>query len=106
VPARVAGKWQLNLPLPAGTRDYDLELTQRFQEIAGGARIAGGYLPAFDARLTGDRIAFVMIDDHVSYRFEGRVSTHEMQGTVRWGFGPRQQQGTWRATRVTGLSEG
>lgn len=105
VPARAAGKWQLTLSLPDGPREYELELTQRYQEVKGGARVQGGYLPAFEPRLSGERLQFVLVDDHQSYRYEGRVSTHEMQGVVRWGFGPRQQQSTWRATRVTGLAE-
>jgi SAM-dependent methyltransferase len=106
VPANVAGRWQLSLPLPGGTREYDLELTQRFQEVKGGARVQGGYLPAFEPRLTGDTIEFVLIDDHLSYRFQGRVSTHAIEGTVRWGAGPRQQEGPWRATRRTAVTEG
>ena len=106
VPARAAGKWQLDVALPSGAREYVLELTQRFQEVRGGARVAGGYLPAFEPRLMGDRIEFVLVDEHLSYRFEGRVSTHLMEGVVRWGFGPRQHESRWRATRVTGLPEG
>ena len=106
VPARVAGKWQVTAPLPAGPREYELELTQRFQEVRGGARVAGGYLPAFEARLSGERIAFVLIDDQMSYRFEGRVSANALEGTVRWGHGPRQQESPWRATRMTAVTEG
>lgn len=106
VPAAVAGKWQLAASLPSGAREYELDLTQRFQEVRGGARVAGGYLPAFEPRLTGDRIAFVLVDDNTSYRFEGRVTTHAMEGVVRWGMGPRLQEGTWRATRLTAVSEG
>jgi len=107
VPARVTGKWQLTVALPAGSRDYELELTQKFQEVKGGARVTGGYLPAFDARLSGERIEFVLVDDQRNYRFEGRVSaTHVIEGVVRWGHGPKQQQGTWRATRLTAVSEG
>jgi SAM-dependent methyltransferase len=106
VPAQAAGKWQLAVTLPAGAREYDLELVQRFQEIRGGARVSGGYLPAFDAKLNGERIEFVLVDDHMNYRFEGRVSTHEMEGVVRWGHGPRQQESTWRATRRSTITEG
>jgi hypothetical protein len=106
VPARAAGRWQLTSSIPAGAREYELELTQRFQELKGGARVAGGYLPAFEARLNGENIAFVLVDDNMSYRFEGRVSANAMEGVVRWGYGPRQQQGTWRATRIRGLTEG
>ncbi|HYC46588.1 MAG TPA: class I SAM-dependent methyltransferase [Burkholderiales bacterium] len=106
VPASVAGKWKLALTLPAGVREYDLELTQRYQDVKGGARVAGGYLPAFEPRITGERVAFVLVDDNATYRFEGRVSTHLMEGVVRWGPGPRQQEGTWRAVRATAVTEG
>lgn len=106
VPAPAAGKWQLTVSLPSGAREYELELTQRFQEIKGGARVTGGYLPAFDARLAGDRIEFVLVDDHLNYRFEGRVSTYAIEGVVRWGHGSKQQESTWRATRMTAVTEG
>ena len=106
VPAQVGGKWQLNASVAANAREYDLQLTQRFQEVTGGARVSGGYLPAFEARLTGERIAFILIDENTAYRYEGTVSGHAMEGVVRWGAGPRQRQGTWRATRVVGVSEG
>lgn len=106
VPASVTGKWQLTASLAAGAREFDLELKQRFQEVSGGVRLGGGYLPAFDARLAGERITFVLVEDDVSYRFEGRVSANAIEGLVRWGYGPRQQESTWRATRVTTVSEG
>jgi SAM-dependent methyltransferase len=101
VPAAVAGRWQLHAALPGGEREFDFELDQRYQEIRGGARVAGGYLPAFEARLAGDRIAFVLVEDGASHRFEGRVhGTLSMEGTVRSGPGRGQVEGAWRATRV------
>jgi len=106
VPARVAGKWQLAVALPGSAREYELELKQRFQEVSGGARVTGGYLPAFEPRLDGEHIAFVLIDDNTSYRFEGLVAGAAMEGIVRWGAGPRQQQTKWKATRIVGVSEG
>jgi SAM-dependent methyltransferase len=106
VPAAVAGKWELTLTLPDGPREYVLELTQRFQEVRGGARVAGGYLPAFEPRLTGERIAFALVDDNRTYRFEGRAGTNEITGVVRWGAGARQQEGKWRAVRASVGAEG
>jgi hypothetical protein len=101
VPARVAGRWRLSMSLPSGEREFEFDLAQQYQEIHGGARVAGGYLPAFEARLEGERIAFVLVDDGGSHRFEGRVQgTLEMEGTVRSGPGPRPTAGTWRATRM------
>ena len=101
VPAPVAGRWRLTASLPSGERELEFELEQQYQEIRGGARVPGGYLPAYDARLEGDRIAFVLVDDAVSHRFEGKVQgTLLMEGNVRSGPGPRPAAGTWRATRV------
>ena len=100
VPAPVAGKWRVSAAFPDGRRDYDLDFEQRYQEIKGGARVPGGFLPAFDARLVGDRIAFVLLEDDVSYRYEGRVAGGAMDGIVRWGHGPRQKESTWRAKRT------
>ena len=97
VPAAVAGRWRLSL----GERELEFELEQQYQEIRGGARVAGGWLPAFEARLAGDRIEFVLVDNGASYRFEGRVQgALLMEGTVRSGTGPRLESGPWRATRV------
>lgn len=100
VPANVAGKWRLSSVLPGVRRDYEIDFEQRYQEIKGGARVAGGFLPAFDARLTGERIAFVLLEDDVSYRYEGRVAGNVIDGVVKWGYGPRQKESTWRATRA------
>jgi Methyltransferase domain len=106
VPARVAGRWRLSVSLPGGEREFEFELAQQYQEIHGGARVAGGYLPAYDARLEGERIAFVLVDDAVSHRFEGKVQgTLLMEGTVRSGPGPRPVAGTWRATRVVAVGD-
>jgi SAM-dependent methyltransferase len=101
VPAKVAGKWRMTASLPKGAREYDMDLEQRYQEVKGGARVAGGFLPAFEARLNGERLGFVLAEDDITYRYEGRVRGDAIEGTVRWGFGPKQQESTWRAVRVT-----
>jgi SAM-dependent methyltransferase len=108
VPARVGGKWRLEAALPDGARDYELDFKQQYQDIAGGVRIAGGYLPAFEARLAGDHISFVLVEDGLSHRFDGRVTGGlEIEGVVRSGIGRRLTESRWRATRVlSGGSEG
>lgn len=105
VPARAAGKWRLEAQLPAGARDYDFELEQTYQRIRGGARVPGGYLPAFEARLSGDRIAFVLVDNDTSHHFEGRINGAEITGTVLSGAGRERVTGRWRATRVLAVSD-
>ncbi len=105
VPARVAGKWRLETTLPVGERSYEFDLTQQLQEIRGGARVAGGFLPLFEARLSGDRIAFVIVDEHQSHHFDGRVTGNLMEGTVRSSIGRGQVEQRWRATRILGATE-
>lgn len=101
VPAKVAGKWRLQASLPDGGRDYEFDLEQKYQEIKGGMRVSGGYLPAFDAHLAGVRISFVLVEDGVAHRYDGRVlSPLEMEGEVRSGRGRQLTAGRWRATRV------
>jgi len=77
--------------------------------VAGGIDIAAfGGAAAIDARLAGDRVAFVLVDNGTSHRFEGRVQgTLSMEGTVQSGAGRNPAAGTWRATRVVrGADEG
>ncbi len=100
VPAAVAGKWRLEASLPDGERDYEFELRQQLQDIRGGAVVTGGYLPLFDAKLSGDRISFVIVDSQKSYRFDGRVNGSLMEGTVTSGIGNAEVQNRWRATRI------
>ena len=108
VPAKVSGKWRLQAVLPDGARDYEFDIDQKYQDISGGMRVQGGFLPAFEARLAGDRISFVVVEDGASHRFEGRVlSGLEMEGEVRSGRGRELAAGRWRATRlVRGGAEG
>ncbi|MBI4193558.1 MAG: class I SAM-dependent methyltransferase [Betaproteobacteria bacterium] len=100
VPARVAGQWRLTAILPGGTRTYDFELIQQYQRISGGARVPGGYLPFFEARLDGTRIYFAIVDDERSHHFEGTVYGDVMEGTVRSGIGSAQTENRWRAERL------
>ncbi len=105
VPAQVAGKWQLDATLPGGERSYEVELSQQLQEIRGGARVSGGFLPLFEARLTGDRVRFAIVDEHQSHHFDGRVTGSLMEGTVASGIGRARAENRWRATRVLRAAE-
>jgi SAM-dependent methyltransferase len=98
VPARVGGKWQLHAELAGGSREYEIEFEQRYQEIRGGARSAGGYFPLFEPRLAGERVSFVLVEGDTSHHFEGRVQGYLMEGEVRSGPGRERAGGRWRAT--------
>lgn len=99
VPARVAGQWRISSELARG-REFVLSLEQQYQQIRGGVAAGGGYLPAFEARLSGGRIQFVLVENDVSHRYEGEVRGDVMTGVVRSGYGPRLDERPWRAERV------
>ena len=103
VPARVEGRWQINLALPHGARSYELELKQKFQEIDGLARYDKKVAGLWNARLTGERIQFTLVDDggplDSNLYFDGRVAGDVIEGVVLRGVGADQQKLPWRATR-------
>jgi hypothetical protein len=102
VPAAVAGKWTSRIMTPNAAQLLEIEFTQKFQEIEGSARRDGKLVHVRDARLDGDRISFVLIDDADHFHrqhFEGRVSGKAMEGTVRGGGAAPRTQHNWRANK-------
>lgn len=83
VPARVEGKWALDVPgAPAG--GFTLSIRQEFQRISGQAGPGRTTFGLREASLKGDRIRFSFIDDEGRLRdFDGTVSGTTISGDVR-----------------------
>src|SRR5262245_61174191 len=62
VPAKVAGRWQMRLPLPPIERVIDLELRQQFQEVTATAQLKRVPAQGRGARRSGQRVHFRMRD--------------------------------------------
>jgi len=105
VPAHVGGRWQLEATLSGEPRTLDLDVKQDHQTIAGGARASGGFLPLFEARLTGDRIRFALVDGGRAHHFDGRVQGSLIEGTVTVGLGNSVTTGRFRAVRAVAGGE-
>lgn len=106
VPAKIDGRWRLQLPLPAGAQTWDLDIRQKYQEIDGVVRVGdrppGGL---WQPVLRGDRVSFVLVDNtdrdnEANLYFEGVVKGSVMEGEFRRGVGAAQTRHTWRAERV------
>jgi SAM-dependent methyltransferase len=106
VPAKIDGRWRLQLPLPAGAQTWDLDIRQKYQQIDGVVRVAdrppGGL---WQPELRGDRISFVLVDNtdrenEASMYFEGVVKNGVMTGEFRRGVGTQQTRHNWHAQRV------
>ena len=100
VPAKVEGKWRVQVELPVGERSYEIEISQKFQEIDGLARAPSRNHPLWETSLRGDRIRFVIVDTDMGHHFEGRVAGDVIEGTVRSGVGKAETTRPFRAARV------
>ncbi len=89
VPAKVAGTWKID----AGSRSYETQFTQQYQNIGGSAKADGKMVQFSNGKLRGDTITFA-IDDGTRREFTGRVVGNKMEGTVAGG-------GKFTATRVS-----
>ena len=91
VPAQVDGRWRASVALPAGERSYEIEIKQKFQEIDGLARYDKKVAGLWNAKLRGDRVSFVMVDDsgpvETNLYFDGQVAGDVIEGVVRRGIG-------------------
>ena len=105
VPAAAGGRWRTTVALPAGSRSYDIEIRQKFQEIDGLARYDKKVAGLWNAKLAGDRISFVIVDDsgelESNLYFEGRVAGDAIEGVIRRGVGTDETRIPWRAGRVS-----
>ncbi len=104
VPAKIAGRWRVELERTEGIRSYEVELTQNYQEIDGLVRYGGKVVALWNPGLRGDAVRFTVVDDSAgvdtNLYFEGRVDGGRMEGGVLRGVGVGQQQMRWQATRV------
>jgi len=88
VPAKVAGKWKVQLE-GARPESMQIEFTQRFQEISGVARRMRARTLLQSAHLRGAEIRFAVIDEtrrpSEPLHFFGRVFGDTMEGTTSSG---------------------
>ena len=105
VPANVAGRWQMRLPLPPIERLLDLEITQKYQDVSAHARLNGVPTQVWEARITGDRLTFVIVDatdreNEATLYFSGQVRGNVIEGNLTRGVGGERSFMKWRAVRV------
>jgi hypothetical protein len=94
VPARVQGKWQVQVD---GGDRYDLTLRQKYQVVGGSATVPGKDTKLSYATLRGEEINFTVIEGAARRTFTGKVNGDGMQGTVELGAG---RLARWTAKRT------
>jgi SAM-dependent methyltransferase len=101
VPARLAGRWRGDIESTPRKRRLDMEVRQRYQQLELDARLDGRPASAWELRLEGDALAFVLVDDETNLYFSARVLSDEMQGEVARDVGLARSVSPWRARRQT-----
>lgn len=95
VPAQVAGRWQLQLGAAGSVRE--IEFRQRYQEVSASTGPRSRSTPAWEVRLDGERLRFVLVEGDVALYLDGRVRGDLIEGTYTRGVGRAPER--WRAER-------
>jgi SAM-dependent methyltransferase len=100
VPAKVAGRWRLEVAAPASAQ-YDLVLKQTFSNLEGTAAGATGKpVRLSHSRLLGEEITFAFPADGDYHLFKGKVFDGRMEGGVQLAGGKGVAR--WIAARLKG----
>ena len=104
VPAKVAGRWRWSMPVGARTHDYELTVSQQFQNFSGALRLSGRETKVESGKLGGDRITFgftAEVDGKpLQHRFIGRVAGDSIAGTATITDERIQGEIEWKASRI------
>lgn len=103
IPASVAGRWRLQVAASTGELAYELDISQKYQEIGITARRGGKAVTVLSPRLDGEVIRFILVDrDEAIYRrrFEGEVTGQAMTGGARGEANVPTAEVAWQASRA------
>jgi hypothetical protein len=96
VPAKVAGKWQVQ---PDSGETYELSLRQNYQVVTGSTQTEGVASKLGEISLRGNEITFSLGEGAARRRFRGSIAGDSMQGSVSLGGG---RTARWTARKIQG----
>ena len=92
VPAKVAGRWGVQLPPAVSKRAATLELKQQITSVHGWLHVDGEEVPLQAVHLRGDELSFQLAGRKGD--FAGKVKGNAIEGTVQVG----GERAPWSAT--------
>ncbi|MBI4634134.1 MAG: class I SAM-dependent methyltransferase [Deltaproteobacteria bacterium] len=104
LPADVEGTWNVKISPTSGiAHDYQVQLTQKFQELMGRTISRKEEIEISSLKLKGDAISFFLSERinqwKVDMHFKGRVEGDSLSGSVQIEGGPYTGLHTWTAVR-------
>jgi methyltransferase family protein len=104
VPARIAGRWESQLPAGGKPAVFDFSFEQNFQLVHGTVRVGERQLKLPQFRLAGEQLSFKLevpaSGKPVTYQFRGWVKGDAIEGNVTVGEGSGQRVLPWSAKRT------
>jgi Histone methylation protein DOT1 len=104
VPARVAGRWESQIPAGGKPAVFDFSFEQNFQLVHGTVRVGERQLKLPQFRLAGEQLSFKLEvptpGKPVTYQFRGWVKGDAIEGNVTVGEGSGQRVLPWSARRT------
>ncbi len=79
VPAKVAGKWNAQMPPAVSKTPATLSLRQQLTRVSGSLRLNGKELPLEDVKLRGDKLSFKVAGRRGEY--SGLIKGNAIEGT-------------------------
>jgi methyltransferase family protein len=104
VPARVAGRWESQLPVSGRPSAFEFNFEQHFQLVHGIVRVGERQLKLPQFRLAGEQLSFKLEvpapGKPAIYQFRGWVKGDAIEGNVTVGEGSGQRALPWSAKRT------
>ena len=104
VPARIAGRWESQLPAGGKPAVFDFSFEQNFQLVHGTVRVGERQLKLPQFRLVGEQLSFKLEvpapGKSAAYQFRGLVKGDAIEGNVTVGEGSGQRVLPWSAKRT------
>jgi hypothetical protein len=92
VPAKVAGRWNAQMPPAVSRQPATLQLRQQLTRVSGSLRLDGKDIPLEEVKLRGDRISFKLSGRRGE--FTGQIKGESITGEVQTG----ASKAPWSAT--------
>ena len=92
VPAKVAGRWSVQVPATLSKKPMILELRQQLTRVSGSAQLDGKDIPLEEVSLRGDHLSFRLAGR--KGEFSGQVKERSIEGTLENG----SRKSPWRAS--------
>ena len=83
VPAKVAGKWNAQMPAAVSKQPATLSLNQQLTRVSGSVRIDGKEVPLEEVKLRGDQLSFRLAGRRG--QFSGQVKGRQIEGIIDRG---------------------